>query len=65
MILNIYGKQAEVLYLSLRNELVDFLACIKWGHFYMSHSPICPTRCFQNLVMFFKDFSKPCKIQIL
>ena len=31
----------------------------------MSHSPICSTRCFQDLVMLFKDFSEPCKIQIL
>lgn len=54
-----------VLYLCLRNELVDFLAYIKWGHLHMSHSPICSTRCFQDLVMLFKDFSKPCKIQIL
>lgn len=54
-----------LLYLSFRDELVNFLACIKWGHFYMSHSPICSSRRFQDLVMLFKDFSKSCEIQIL
>ena len=63
--MKIYGIWVRLLYLSFRDELVDFLACIKWGHFYMSYSPICSTRCFQDLVMLFKDFSKPCKIQIL
>lgn len=52
-------------YLRFRDELRDFLACVKWSHFNMGHPPVSPPRRLQNLVMLLQDLPETCEIQIL
>lgn len=52
-------------YLSLRYELCDLFAGIKWSHFNMGNSPVSPPWCFQNLIMLFQNLPKTCEIQVL
>lgn len=52
-------------HLSLRDELSDLLACIKWSHFNMSHPPICPLGSFQNLIMLLENLPESCEVQVL
>lgn len=52
-------------YLSLRDKLCDFLACVKWSHFNMGHSPISPPRCLQNLIMLLQDLPETSEVQVL
>lgn len=52
-------------HLGLRDELSDFLACVKWCHFYMDDPPVGPPRRLQNLIMLLQDLPETCEVQVL
>lgn len=52
-------------YLSLRYELCDLFAGIKWSNFNMGNSPVSPPWCFQNLIMLLQNLPETCEIQVL
>lgn len=60
-----YDCVSLCVYLSLRDELCDFLARVKWSHFNVGHPPVGPPWCLQNLIMLFKDLPETCEVQIL
>lgn len=59
--MNIYS----CVHLGLRDELCDFLACVKWSHFNMGHPPVSPPRRLQNLIMLLQDLPETCEVQVL
>lgn len=52
-------------HLGLRDELCDFLACVKRSHFNVGHPPVSPPRRLQNLVMLLQDLPETCEVQVL